>query len=142
MKGHMENGKFHPHTEYKKGTRKSRDQKEKTQGIKFKERKAREATLDELIACRQEAFKCKGFREAEKFYLDGFTPKYTKSDEIISELEDNDVDVSQYQTEESKIEQEEHDKLGIRLREEHLKTCNEDVCRKYYESLKSRGNIS
>jgi len=38
MKGHMEKGKFHPHTEYKKGTRKSRDQKAKTQGIVRKQR--------------------------------------------------------------------------------------------------------
>lgn len=36
MKGHMKDGKFHPHTDYKKGTRKSRDQINKTQGIRFK----------------------------------------------------------------------------------------------------------
>ena len=41
MKGHMQDGKFHPHTEYKKGTRKSRDQQVKTQGVKV-ERKARD----------------------------------------------------------------------------------------------------
>ncbi len=40
MKGHMENGKFHPHTEYKKGIRKSRDQTAKSTGVKV-ERKAR-----------------------------------------------------------------------------------------------------
>lgn len=34
MKGHMEDGKFHPHKQYK-GVRKSRDQKAKTQGIKL-----------------------------------------------------------------------------------------------------------
>jgi len=33
MKGHMQDGKFHPHTDYKKGVRKSRDQKAKTQGV-------------------------------------------------------------------------------------------------------------
>jgi len=32
MKGHMENGKFHPHTEHK-GVRKQRDQQAKTQGV-------------------------------------------------------------------------------------------------------------
>ena len=42
MKGHMQDGKFHPHTEYKKGTRKSRDQSTKTKGIKV-ERKARDS---------------------------------------------------------------------------------------------------
>ncbi len=35
MKGHMENGKFHPHTEYK-GVRKSRDQQVKTKGVRLK----------------------------------------------------------------------------------------------------------
>ena len=40
MKGHMQDGKFHPHTDYKKGVRKSRDQKAKTQGVNI-ERKAR-----------------------------------------------------------------------------------------------------
>jgi len=39
MKGHMENGKFHPHTEYKKGTRKSRDQQVKTQGVKIRKQR-------------------------------------------------------------------------------------------------------
>ncbi len=34
MKGHMQDGKFHPHTQYK-GVRKSRDQSEKTKGIRF-----------------------------------------------------------------------------------------------------------
>jgi len=34
MKGHMENGKFHPHTEYK-GVRKARDQKAITKGVKL-----------------------------------------------------------------------------------------------------------
>jgi len=38
MKGHMEDGKFHPHTDYKKGIRKSRDQKAKTQGVIRKQR--------------------------------------------------------------------------------------------------------
>ncbi len=41
MKGHMQDGKFHPHTEYKKGTRKSRDQKVKTQGVRFQRTKTR-----------------------------------------------------------------------------------------------------
>ncbi len=41
MKGHMQDGKFHPHTDYKKGVRKSRDQSTKSVGIKL-ERKARE----------------------------------------------------------------------------------------------------
>ncbi len=45
MKGHMENGKFHPHTEYK-GVRKSRDQQVKSQGVKI--RKARTVSTPKL----------------------------------------------------------------------------------------------
>lgn len=41
MKGFTRDGKFHPITDYKKGTRKSRDRKVKTQGVEV-ERKARE----------------------------------------------------------------------------------------------------
>jgi len=40
MKGHMEDGKFHPHTDYKKGVRKSRDQKIKTEGVKIRKSRA------------------------------------------------------------------------------------------------------
>lgn len=36
VKGHMQDGKFHPHTEYKKGVRKSRDQSAKTEGVRMK----------------------------------------------------------------------------------------------------------
>jgi len=32
----MQDGKFHPHTEHKKGVRKSRDQKAKQEGVRFK----------------------------------------------------------------------------------------------------------
>jgi len=50
MKGHMQDGKFHPHTDYKKGTRKSRDQKVKTTGVQV-ERKAR-APTDYCPVCK------------------------------------------------------------------------------------------
>ncbi len=39
MKGHMQDGKFHPHTEYKKGTRKSRDQNAKSEGVKIRKQR-------------------------------------------------------------------------------------------------------
>ncbi len=39
MKGHMQDGKFHPHTEYKKGIRKSRDQQVKSQGVKIRKQR-------------------------------------------------------------------------------------------------------
>jgi len=46
MKGHMQDGKFHPHTDHKKGVRKSRDQQTKIEGVKI--RKARTTTLRKL----------------------------------------------------------------------------------------------
>jgi len=39
MKGHMQDGKFHPHTDYKKGVRKSRDQKAKQDGVKIRKQR-------------------------------------------------------------------------------------------------------
>ncbi len=39
MKGHMQDGKFHPHTQYKKGVRKSRDQSAKSTGVKVERKK-------------------------------------------------------------------------------------------------------
>jgi len=39
VKGHMQDGKFHPHTDYKKGIRKSRDQSIKTEGVKIRFKK-------------------------------------------------------------------------------------------------------
>jgi hypothetical protein len=43
----MQDGKFHPHTDYKKGIRKSRDQQAKTQGVKV--RKARDSLSDREV---------------------------------------------------------------------------------------------
>ena len=53
MKGHMQDGKFHPHSEYKKGIRKSRDQKAKTEGVKVKERKQRQVMASQLEGMSQ-----------------------------------------------------------------------------------------
>jgi len=44
MKGHMQDGKFHPHTEYKKGVRKSRDQQVKIEGVKIRKQRLTVAT--------------------------------------------------------------------------------------------------
>jgi len=38
MKGHMQDGKFHPHTQYQKGTRKSREQNKKSEGVKIRKK--------------------------------------------------------------------------------------------------------
>ncbi len=48
MKGFTRDNKFIPMTDYKKVTRKSRDQKAKTQGVKI-ERKAREPSVEALL---------------------------------------------------------------------------------------------
>jgi len=45
MKGHMQDGKFHPHTQYQKGTRKSRDQQVKTEGVKIRKQRSEEPEL-------------------------------------------------------------------------------------------------
>ncbi len=65
MKGHMEKDGFHPHTQ-SKGVRKSRDQKEKTQGVKI--RKRSDFTND--IAFRVEKDKTFGKRE---IFTEGFS---------------------------------------------------------------------
>jgi len=49
MKGHMQDGKFHPHTDYKKGVRMLRDQKAKTKGIRFKKESETEKLTQILI---------------------------------------------------------------------------------------------
>ena len=46
MKGHMQDGKFHPHTDYKKGTRKSREQNTKSKGVRLERNSARKPVLD------------------------------------------------------------------------------------------------
>jgi len=58
------NNKFHPITDYKKGVRKSRDQKAKTEGVKI--RKARNSKLERQL-----------FNEYEKLY---------KQQEVIRDL--------------------------------------------------------
>lgn len=53
MKGFTKDGKFHPITDYKKGTRKSRDQKAKQQGVKIKPRKQRQVMASEVSGLSQ-----------------------------------------------------------------------------------------
>jgi len=49
MKGHMQDGQFHPHTEYKKGTRKSRDQSAKTEGVRMKRYARSDSSLEKMF---------------------------------------------------------------------------------------------
>lgn len=56
MKGHMEKDGFHPHTEYKKGTRKSRDQKEKTQGVRLRRTNEQNLQIENAFAIGEQAF--------------------------------------------------------------------------------------
>ncbi len=56
MKGHMKDGKFHPHTDYKKGTRKSRDQKAKTQGIRFAKQRSSIFKMNDRVITTEQCF--------------------------------------------------------------------------------------
>jgi len=92
-----------------------------------------EITLDKVTEEQKKAYKeCKEYRKLENFYISGFEPKYTKSDEIISELEDNDVDVDKFQTEESKKAEQEHEETAFKAREDHVATC--EICKPYHET--------
>ncbi len=93
----------------------------------------KEITLDEVTKTRENAYKeCKEYRKLEFFYIHGFEPKYTKSDEIIDELEDNDVDVDKFQTEESKKAEQEHEETATKARDDHVKTC--EICKPYNDT--------
>jgi len=61
MKGHMQDGKFHPHTPYLKGVRKSRDQNAKQTGIKIDSRMKREKHDEQMMAPQ-----IKGMSEAKR----------------------------------------------------------------------------
>lgn len=63
MKGHMENGKFHPHTEYK-GIRKSRDQQVKQAGVVIRKARRRENTNAELL----KKFSAQDIEGGQNFY--------------------------------------------------------------------------
>ena len=97
----------------------------------------KEVTLDELMDTKRT---CKVFNKREREYLN-FEMDYTKSEEIISELEDNDVDVSKYQTDESKVKEEQAEKDWVIFQDEHLRTCNDNHCvilHKYQEQNKRK----
>jgi hypothetical protein len=85
----MEKDGFHPHTDYKKGTRKSRDQKVKTQGIRLKrESKTKLSPKLEEIAdpsADERYFNVKGVI-AEPVLDDADPPKTVTSDIIIRTL--------------------------------------------------------
>lgn len=94
-------------------------------------------TIERLVKAREDQYKpdgCKEYRTLERHYLDGFEYKYTKSEDIISELEDNDVDVSKYQTEENKIAEELHETTSIKAREDHLAVCDNPRCKEMREA--------
>ncbi len=83
-----------------------------------------DVTLDELM---KTPHTCKVFNKREREYLN-FDYEYTKSDEIIAELEDNDVDLTQYQTEENKIKEIKHEEDWGKFRDEHLSSCQDPYC--------------
>ena len=80
MKGHMQDGKFHPHSEYKKGTRKSRDQQAKTQGIRLKHNSTKSLREDEAIITDKQSHDIQN-------RIDLVMDK-TKDEKLLKELED------------------------------------------------------
>jgi len=91
--------------------------------------------IERLVKAREDQYKpegCKEYRKLERVYLDGFEYKYTKSEEVISELEDNGVDVGQYQTEENKKAEEVHEETSIKAREDHLASCENAACKEQH----------
>jgi len=87
MKGHMQDGKFHPHTEYKKGTRKSRDQQTKNKGIRLKRAVSKQSSSDLQWGFDLTDFEPDGFQKVLKGL--GIPQEYVRSwhepDEIFKE---------------------------------------------------------
>ncbi len=88
-------------------------------------------TLNDLIEAREQQYKkdgCKIYRILEHRYLN-FDYEYTKSDEVIEALEEKDFDVSEYQTEENKKAEEDHEITSLKAREDHTKICENKYCK-------------
>ena len=87
-------------------------------------------TIERLVKARDNQYKpdgCKEYRRLEKDYLN-FDYEYTKTPEAIEALEDNDVDTSQYQTEENKKAEIEHEDVAIKARDGHVAICTNGAC--------------
>ncbi len=76
-------------------------------------------------------YKCKDYREIQKFHLDGFEFEYSKTSDEIELLEENDVNIDQYITNQKEFD--EHEKIAQERMEKHLKNCNEKGCKLLFE---------
>jgi len=82
MKGHMQDGKFHPHTDYKKGIRKSRDQKAKTQGMMIRKQRSMSFKMNDRVITTKQCFE--DVFKGDKGKIVGFDKP---SDSIIVEFD-------------------------------------------------------
>ncbi len=79
----------------------------------------------------QLCYKCKDFREIQKFHLDGFEFEYSKTSDEIQLLEDNDVDTDQYITNQKEFD--DHEKIAQERMDKHLRICNSEGCKLLFE---------
>jgi len=94
-------------------------------------------TIERLVKARESQYKpegCKEFRKLETFYINGVEAEYTKSEEAIELLEENDVDVSQYETEESKKAGDLHEETARKARDDHVASCQLEGCTEMREA--------
>jgi len=83
-------------------------------------------TTEILTLC----YKCKEYRELEKFHLN-FKFEYSISADEIQLLEDNDVDVDKYITNQKEYDQ--HENTCTEKMDKHLRNCNSEGCKLLFE---------
>ena len=78
----MQDGKFHPHSDYKKGTRKSRDQSTKTQGVEISQVRMKREKISAINLDPRELREHPLFEESTE-WLDAFasTPEVIVADD-------------------------------------------------------------
>ena len=92
-------------------------------------------TLDDLMAC---SHTCKTYNKLEHEYL-SFQYEYNLTADQIDIMEENDVDLTKYQTKENKIKEDIHEKETFKAKEDHILTCEENYCktvRSFREGIK------
>jgi len=88
-----------------------------------------------LVELRQEAFKCPEYRRLEKQYLNGIEPVYDISNESVELLEESDAYEKLEEHQINLKECEEMDEKNIQLRDNHLKTCDHQGCKGYFQAI-------
>jgi len=120
----MEKDGFHPHTEYKKGTRKSRDQNAKTQGVKIRKR----SDFTDDIAFRVEKDKTFGKRE---IFTEGFstavkTLQEENADRIVNQRTGEVLSKEDLETQRMELKKRDRKARVTKLPKDVLKTIKED----------------